>query len=111
MKKLIAFLIPCAFALSACGSEGGNPLSTLGIMSQKKEQIDYSPRPPLAIPPEEQRAQLPPPVDGVPSPLAPTATQDVAVAPPSSYATPAPPPQQAAQPAEDTPWWVRIFGS
>jgi hypothetical protein len=110
MRKLIVLLIPCALILSACGSEGGNPLSSLGLMTSKKEPIDYSPRPPLAIPPEDQRSQLPPPQDGVPSPLAPQQTQDVAVAPPPVYATPAPQPQ-AAQPAEDTPWWVRIFGS
>jgi len=109
MRKLL-ILLPCAFLLSACGSEGYNPLSTLGLMSSKKEPIDYSPRPPLAIPPEEQRAQLPPPQDGMQSPLAPQATQDVAVAPPQVYAAPAPPPENAP-PAEDTPWWTRIFGS
>jgi hypothetical protein len=110
MRKLIVLLIPCILVLPGCGSEGGNPLSSLGLMGQKKEPIDYSPRPPLAIPPEGQRSQLPPPqYEGQPPP-APAQAQSVAIAPPATYATPAPQPENA-QPAEDKPWWDRIFGS
>ena len=111
MKKPALLFIPFMLALAGCGS-GGNPLSTLGIMPQQKEAIDYSPRPPLAIPPEDQRAQLPPPQDGVPQPLSAQPVQETAIAPPASYAAPTPPPQ-GMPPAveEDTPWWTRIFGS
>lgn len=109
MRKLILVALPCLLSLTACGSQGDNPLSMVGIMPPKKEPIDYSPRPPLAIPPEEQRAQLPLPQQEMQKQGAPV--QDVTVAPPPSYGMPAPVPENAQQPPSDTPWWVNPFGS
>lgn len=108
MRKLVFLIIPL-LVLSACASPFDNPLSSLGIMSQKKESIDYSPRPPLAIPPEEQRSQLPPPQPA--TQMQGASVQEVTITPPPSYDTPAPVPQNVEPPKDDVPWWVNPFGS
>jgi hypothetical protein len=106
----LTIVLPCAFFVSACSSSGA-VLSAFGIGDSQKEPIDYSPRPPLAVPPPEQRGQLPSPQqqDAASSPPV-SQPQDAPVVPPPAYGIPAPTPASAPAPAQDdVPWWLRIF--
>lgn len=60
-----ALILASVLFISGCSSISEmNPLSALGLGGSSKQAIDYSARPPLAIPPPEQRGQLSPPQDG-----------------------------------------------
>ncbi len=105
--RLAVLLVPCALLLAGCSGEG-SPLSAFGIgPSAPKEAIEYSPRPPLAIPPPEQRSQLPPPQDQAQTQATARMPQDPPLAMPPAYGAEATVPESAAK--EDAPWWETIF--
>lgn len=102
MKTLALVLI----SLLLAGCSGGGPFSALGITEAPQQQIDYSPRPPLAIPPPEQRGVLPPPQEAMPQSLTSNAAvQAPAQTLPSGYTTQAP----ATAPVEEKSWLQRMF--